>query len=176
MGTQSSLPSDHPYKSSAPLTQQEKKFSSSIYLDPDHISSGNYTIAFDHLDEDSLEIKQVCLSGYDAFDIQITNKLRESSPLFDPNNTTSYSGSGNTVNDLTTYDNDGTLNNVSHTDPYFSFNGSSSNISVIDAAVIEPESGNFSVEAWVRFGALKNQVIVGKIDNGGNASHMGYAL
>ena len=45
-----------------------------------------------------------------------------------------------------------------------------------DAAVIEPESGNFTVEAWVRFGALKNQVIVGKIDNGGNASYMGYAL
>ena len=28
----------------------------------------------------------------------------------------------------------------------------------------------------MRFGALKNQVIVGKIDDGGNASHMGYAL
>ena len=86
---------------------------------------------------------------------------------FDPNNTTSYSGSGNIVNDLTTYDNDGTLSNVSHTDPYFSFNGSSSNISAIDANTLEPGSGNFSVEAWVRFGALKNQVIVGKIDDGG---------
>ena len=48
--------------------------------------------------------------------------------------------------------------------PTFSFNGSSSNISVSDDAIIEPGSGNFSVEAWVRFGALKNQVIVGKID------------
>ncbi|MEK9516483.1 MAG: hypothetical protein VWZ97_00535, partial [Flavobacteriaceae bacterium] len=36
-GLTSSLPSNHPYKSSAPLTQQAKTYSSSIYLDPDHI-------------------------------------------------------------------------------------------------------------------------------------------
>jgi gliding motility-associated-like protein len=95
---------------------------------------------------------------------------------FDPNNSSSYSGSGNAVNDLTTYNNDGTLSNVSYTNPYFSFNGSSSNISVSDDAVIEPGSGNFSVEVWVRFDALGSQVIVGKIDDGGNASHMGYGL
>jgi gliding motility-associated-like protein len=176
-GLESSLPSNHPYKSSAPLTQQVKTYSSSIYLDPDHIPSGNYTIAFDHLDfEDTLGNQASLPSGYDAFDIQITNNTADPVLYFDPNKTTSYSGSGNALNDLTTYDNDGTLSNVSHTDPYFSFNGSSSNISVSDANVIEPGSGNFSVEAWVRFGALKNQVIVGKIDDGGNASHMGYGL
>ena len=49
-GLTSSLPSNHPYKSSAPKTQQVKTYSSSIYLDPDHIPSGNYTISFDHSD------------------------------------------------------------------------------------------------------------------------------
>jgi hypothetical protein len=176
-GLTSSLPSNHPYKSSAPLTQQVKTYSSSIYLDPDHIPSGNYTISFNHSDFVDENGNQANLpSGYDAFDIQITNNTSDPVLYFDPNNTTSYSESGNTVNDLTTYDNDGTLSNVSHTYPYFSFNGSSSNISVVDANTLEPGSGNFSVEAWVRFGALGSQVIVGKIDDGGNASHMGYGL
>ena len=123
-----------------------KTYSSSIYLDPDHIPSGNYSIAFDHLDfEDTLGNQASLPSGYDAFEIQITNNTSDPVLYFDPNNKTSYSESGSTVNDLTTYDNDGTLSNVSHTDPYFSFNGSSSNISVVDANTLEPEAEIFQL-------------------------------
>ena len=73
-GLESSLPSNHPYKSSAPVTQQVKTYSSTIYLDPDHIPSGNYTIAFDHSDFVDENGNQANLpSGYDSFNIQITN-------------------------------------------------------------------------------------------------------
>ncbi len=73
-GLESSLPSNHPYKSSAPVTQQVKTYSSTIYLDPDHIPSGNYTIAFNHSDFVDENGNQANLpSGYDSFNIQITN-------------------------------------------------------------------------------------------------------
>ena len=74
MGTHILTSSNHPYKSSAPLTQQVKTYSSSIYLDPDHIPSGNYTIAFNHSDFVDENGNQANLpSGYDNFNIQITN-------------------------------------------------------------------------------------------------------
>jgi hypothetical protein len=96
---------------------------------------------------------------------------------FNPNDTDSYPGTGTTINNLATPVLPGTLSNITFVDPYFVYNGTNSQISVVDDAALEPGSGDWTMEAWVRIGAFGNsQVILGKFNNGGAAQHVSYSI
>jgi hypothetical protein len=96
---------------------------------------------------------------------------------FDPSNTSSYPGSGTTITDLSGNGFNGTMSNVSFTSPYFTYNGSSSNISVADNALLEPGSGDWSVEFWINHSVItgSSRVLIAKTD-GGNSADWGYGL
>lgn len=69
---------------------------------------------------------------------------------YDPSNSESYPGSGTTVYDLSGNGLNGTMANVTYTSPYFSFNGSSSNITTNNNSLLNPGSGDFTMEIWYR--------------------------
>ena len=96
---------------------------------------------------------------------------------YDPSNPSSYSGSGTVVNDLSGNGLSGNLSNVTYTSPSFNFNGSSSTISVADNALLEPGSGDWTMEAWVNHSVIagSSRIIFGKTD-GGLSADWGYGL
>lgn len=96
---------------------------------------------------------------------------------YDPNNVASYPGTGTTINSLITPNLAGTMSNITFSDPYFAYNGTNSTVSVADNAVLEPGSGDFSLEAWVYHSVItgSSRVIVGKT-NGGLAADWGYGI
>lgn len=95
---------------------------------------------------------------------------------YDPSNTTSYSGSGTTINNLAPTSLPGTMSNITFTSPYFSYNGTNSQVSVADNALLEPGSGSFTIEVWVNQNASGNDVVLGKFDLGGAAENVSYSI
>jgi hypothetical protein len=97
---------------------------------------------------------------------------------YNPADTASYSGTGTTINSLATTNLSGTMTGITYTNPYFTYNGTSSRVSIADNALLEPGSGDFTVEAWVYATTItgSSRVILGKFDNGGAAQHVSYAL
>ena len=95
---------------------------------------------------------------------------------YDPYQTPSYSGSGSTVYDLTSNSLNGTLSNVTHTSPHFTYNGSSSQVEIADNAALEPGSGDWTMEVWVNQSVSGNDVVLGKFDPGGLASDVSYSI
>jgi hypothetical protein len=69
------------------------------------------------------------------------------------------------------------MSNITFTSPYFSYNGSSSQISVPDNPLLEPGSGDWSVEFWVNHSVIagSSRVLIGKTDGGGPGD-WGYGL
>jgi hypothetical protein len=96
---------------------------------------------------------------------------------FNPASYLSYPSSGTTVTDLTGNSLNGTLSNITFTNPYFTFNGSNSTISAPDSSLIEPGSGNFTVEVWINHSVIAggSRCILSKTD-GGNSADWGYGL
>jgi len=96
---------------------------------------------------------------------------------YDPSNPSSYSGSGTVINDLSGNGLNGTMSNITFTSPYFSFNGTSSQISVADNALLEPGSGDWSVEFWVNHSVISgsSRILIAKTDGGGPGD-WGYGL
>lgn len=97
---------------------------------------------------------------------------------YDPSNTASYPGTGTTINSLATTNLTGTMSNITYTNPYFAYNGTSSTVSIADTASLEPGTGDFSLEAWVYYSVLagSTRTFVSKTDNGGLASNWSYGL
>jgi hypothetical protein len=95
---------------------------------------------------------------------------------YDPSNVSSYNGSGTTINDLSGNGRHGTMSNISHTSPYFTYNGSSSQISVADNALLEPGSGDWTIEVWVNQAVAGNDVVLGKFNAGGLTTNVGYSI
>jgi hypothetical protein len=98
---------------------------------------------------------------------------------YDPANPASYGGSGTSITDLSSTPLTGTLSNVSFTNPYFSYNGSNSQISIPDNAKLEPGSGSWTMEAWFYTTAFKtggSGVILGKFNNGGGSQDVSYSI
>ena len=95
-----------------------------------------------------------------------------------PHNASSYSGTGATINSLASPNLTGTMSNITFTNPYFAYNGTSSTISIADNAALEPGTGDFTVETWVNATTLlgSSRVILGKFNNGGASQHVSYAL
>ena len=103
----------------------------------------------------------------------VTSNLRL---YYDPSNPLSYSGSGTVINDLSGNGLNGTMSNITFTSPYFSYNGSSSQIQVADNVLLEPGSGDWTMEVWVNQSVLGNDVVLGKFDNGGLTVDVSYSI
>jgi hypothetical protein len=95
---------------------------------------------------------------------------------YDPANTASYSGSGTTINSLASPNLAGTMSNITYTDPYFAYNGTSSQVSVADTAALEPGSGSWTMEVWANQTASGNDVVLGKFDPGGLSVDVSYSI
>jgi hypothetical protein len=69
------------------------------------------------------------------------------------------------------------MSNITFTDPYFVYNGSTSQISIADNAALEPGSGDWTMEAWFRASSVVGgAVILGKFDDGGLANDVSYSI
>lgn len=120
-------------------------------------------------------IQGVTLNGTTVVDVTpITSGLVF---YYDPSNSSSYSGSGTTVNSLATTNLTGTLSNITYTNPYFTYNGTSATMSVADNALLEPGTGDFTLETWVYYSTItgSSRCIMSKTD-GGNAADWSYGL
>jgi hypothetical protein len=71
----------------------------------------------------------------------------------------------------------GTMSNITYTDPYFAYNGTSSQITIADTAALEPGSGDWTMEAWVYLtSATGSKVVLGKFDPGGGSQDVSYSI
>jgi hypothetical protein len=95
---------------------------------------------------------------------------------YDPSNSSSYSGSGTTINDLSGNGLNGSMSGITYTSPYFSYNGTSSQVLVADNPLLEPGSGDWTMEVWVNQSVLGNDVVLGKFDNGGLTVDVSYSI
>ena len=95
---------------------------------------------------------------------------------YDPSNTSSYSGTGTIINDLSGNGLNGTMSNISFTSPYFTYNGTSSQISIPDNVLLEPGSGSWTMEVWVNQSVAGNDVVLGKFDPGGLSQDVSYSI
>ena len=96
--------------------------------------------------------------------------------FYDPSNPSSYSGSGTQINDLSGNNLNGTMSNISFTSPYFTYNGTNSQITVLDNPLLEPGSGSWTMEVWVNQSVLGNDVVLGKFDPGGGSQDVSYSI
>lgn len=94
----------------------------------------------------------------------------------DPDNPDSYPGTGTTINSLVSPNLAGTMSNITHIDPYFVYNGTSSQVSVADNALLEPGAGSWTMEAWVNQTVSGNEVVLGKFAPGGASQHVSYSI
>jgi hypothetical protein len=96
---------------------------------------------------------------------------------YDPNFSTSYPGTGTAITNLASTSLAGSMSNITYTSPYFTYNGTSSTMSVADNALLEPGTGDFTLETWVYYSAFagSSRVIAGKTD-GGNAADWSYGI
>jgi len=95
---------------------------------------------------------------------------------FNPASYLSYPSSGTTVTDLTGNSLNGTLSNITFTNPYFTYNGSSSQITIADNSLLEPGSGSFTIEVWVNQSVAGNDVVFGKFNHGGLTVNVSYSI
>lgn len=109
---------------------------------------------------------------------QLPNIVTSSLVLwYDPSFSTSYPGSGTTITNLASTSLSGTTSNVTYTSPYFTYNGSSSQVTIADNALLEPGSGDWTMEVWVnQTVSTGSQVILGKFDPGGLSADVSYAI
>jgi hypothetical protein len=99
--------------------------------------------------------------------------------FYDPSNPSSYPGSGTTINDLSPNPISGTLSNATFSSPALNFNGSNSQITILDNSKLEPGSGDWTMEAWFNTTAFKtggSGVILGKFDPGGGSIDVSYSI
>jgi hypothetical protein len=95
---------------------------------------------------------------------------------YDPSNLSSYPGTGTTINDLSGNGLNGTMSNITYTSPYFTYNGTSSQVQVADNVLLEPGSGDWTMEVWVNQSVLGNDVVLGKFNNGGLSANVSYSI
>ncbi len=97
---------------------------------------------------------------------------------YNPASFLSYPGSGTVVSNLVSNSLNGTMSNVTHNQTYFTFNGSTSQINISDSASLEPGSGDWTMEVWIKPTSLSapGQVVLGKFDPGGNSADISYAI
>jgi len=93
---------------------------------------------------------------------------------FNPNRDLNYP---NYISDLSGNSLNGTLSNNTFTAPYLTFNGTSSQITITDNSLLEPGSGDWTMEVWINVSNYTgSRVVLGKIAPGGNSSDISYAI
>jgi hypothetical protein len=95
---------------------------------------------------------------------------------YDPSNPSSYPGSGTAITDLSGNGRNGIMSNITYTSPYFTYNGSSSQIAIADNALLEAGSGDWTMEVWVNQSVAGGDVVLGKFDPGGLAQDVSYSI
>jgi hypothetical protein len=96
---------------------------------------------------------------------------------YDPSDPVSYPGTGTAISNLASSSLNGTMSNITYTDPYFAYNGTSSQITIADAAALEPGSGDWTMEAWVYLSSgTGSKVVLGKFDPGGASQDVSYSI
>ena len=120
-------------------------------------------------------IQGVTLNGVNVID-QLQPVIANLVLYYDPSNTASYAGTGTVINSLASPNLAGTMSNITYTDPYFAYNGTSSQVSVADTAALEPGAGSWTMEAWVNQTASGNDVVLGKFDPGGGSADVSYSI
>lgn len=97
---------------------------------------------------------------------------------YNPSMTESYPGSGTSLIDLSGNGLNGTMSNLTYNNPAFTYNGSSSQVSIPDNALLEPGTGNWTMEAWFKPTQFttNTQTVLGKFGNGGTGSIISYAM
>lgn len=97
---------------------------------------------------------------------------------YNPAMVESYIGSGTTLIDLAGNGLNGTMSNLTYSNSAFNYNGTSSQVSISDNALLEPGTGNWTIEAWFKptqF-TVSAKTVLGKFDNGGSSDIISYAL
>jgi hypothetical protein len=89
-----------------------------------------------------------------------------------------YPGSGTTLFDLTSNGLNGTMSNLTFTSPYLTYNGSTSQVLRPDALSLEPGTGDFSIEVWLKYDVVTGltRTFLSKTDNGGGSGDWGYGF
>ena len=97
---------------------------------------------------------------------------------YNPDLTSSYPGTGTTLFDISGNGLSGTMSNITYTDPYFTYNGTSGQVNIPDNALLEPGSGSWTMEAWVYLSntGAGTKTILGKFDPGGGAQDVSYSM
>ena len=95
---------------------------------------------------------------------------------YDPSNSSSYPGTGTTISDLSGNGLNGSMSGITFTSPYFTYNGTSSQVRVADNSLLEPGSGDWTMEVWVNQSVSGNDVVLGKFDNGGLSQDVSYSV
>lgn len=98
--------------------------------------------------------------------------------FYDPALTISYPGTGTTLYNIASSSRNGIMSNITYTSPYLTYNGTNSSTSIADHALLEPGTGDFTIETWVNATTLtgSSRVILGKFNNGGASQHVSYAF
>ena len=92
---------------------------------------------------------------------------------FNPNKDLNYPTS---ISDLSGNSLNGTLSNNTFTAPYLTFNGSNSQVTITDNALLEPGSSNWTMEAWFKTNITSgSQVVLGKF-SGGGGNEVSYSI
>ena len=96
---------------------------------------------------------------------------------YNPTDTSSYPRSGTSVTDLSASGLSGTMSNITFANPYFTYNGTSSTMSIADNALLEPGSGDFTLEIWLYHSVITgaSRCVVSKT-NGGESADWGYGI
>jgi hypothetical protein len=69
------------------------------------------------------------------------------------------------------------MSNITFRSPSFTYNGSSSQVAISDNALLEPGSGDWTMEVWInQTNSTGSQVILGKFDPGGASRDVSYAV
>jgi hypothetical protein len=97
---------------------------------------------------------------------------------YDPSNNASYPGTGTTLTNVLGTGLNGTMTSLTYTNPYLKYNGTTSQVSVADNAALEPGSGSWSIEVWIRYNVIagKTRTYVSKTNGGGGSADWGYGL
>jgi len=121
------------------------------------------------------EIKQ----NYDALknvykngDFVINNLILN----YNPASYLSYPSAGTTISNLVSNSLNGVMSNITFTNPYLTFNGSNSQVTITDNSLLEPGSSNWTMEAWFKTNITSgSQVVLGKF-SGGGGNEVSYSI
>ena len=95
---------------------------------------------------------------------------------FNPASYLSYPSAGTTITDLTGNSLNGVMSNITFTNPYLTFNGSNSQVTITDNSLLEPGSSNWTMEAWFKTNITSgSQVVLGKF-SGGGGNEVSYSI